>query len=101
MRMIMRVKLPVEPFNAAVRNGSAPSVMKRIMEEMKAEGAWFSSFDGHRGGILIVDVNDASDIPRLAEPWFLNFDAEVQFHPAITPEDLGRADLESLGKKWG
>jgi hypothetical protein len=26
--------------------------------------------------------------------------SEVELHPVMTPEDLGRAGLEELGKKW-
>jgi len=37
---------------------------------------------------------------RLAEPWFLHFDATVEFLPAMTPADLQKADLDSIGKKW-
>jgi hypothetical protein len=49
----------------------------------------------------VVDLKDPSDIPRLAEPWFLTFNATVEIQPAMTPEDLGRAGLEELGKIWG
>jgi len=48
-----------------------------------------------------VDVAKPSDVPRLAEPWFLNFNAEVRFRIVMKPEDLAQADLEGLGKKWG
>ena len=50
---------------------------------------------------MVVDVKQVSDIPSLAEPWFLAFDADVDFRIAMTPEDLGRANLEALGKTWG
>ncbi len=49
---------------------------------------------------MIVNIDSPSDIPRLAEPWFLTFNAEVEFRVAMSPEDLGHADLDSLGKKW-
>lgn len=100
MRMLMYVKFPIEPFNTAVRKGTVGTTIKRIMDETKPESAYFTDHDGHRGGTLVVQVNDPSDIPRLAEPWFLHFNAQVEFHIAITPEDLGRADLPKLGKKW-
>ena len=48
-----------------------------------------------------VGVKDASEIPSYAEPFFLGFDSTVEFHPVMLPEDLGRAGLEELGKKWG
>jgi hypothetical protein len=100
MRMIMNVLIPVEPFGTLVRNGTAGAKMQQILEDIKPEAAYFTAQDGHRGGIFIIDMQDVSEIPRFAEPFFLTFDAEVQFQPAMTPEDLGRADLVALGKKW-
>jgi hypothetical protein len=101
MRMLMQVKLPLEPFNTYVRDGSASARMQKIMADAKPEAAYFTAVEGHRGGILVVDLADPSKIPALAEPWFLTFNAHVEFSPAMTPEDLGRAGLEALGKKWG
>lgn len=100
MRMMMLVQLPLEPFSTAIRNGTAGKKMKQILDAIKPEHVWFSERDGKRGGILIVNVDSPSDIPRLAEPWFLTFNAEVEFRIAMTPEDLARAGLESLGKQW-
>jgi hypothetical protein len=100
MRMMMVVQLPIEPFNSAVKDGTASAKMKKILEAIKPEHAWFGERDGKRGGILIVNLDSPSDVPRLAEPWFLTFNADVEFRIAMTPEDLGRADLDGLGKKW-
>jgi hypothetical protein len=36
----------------------------------------------------------------LAEPWFLGFRADVRLGVAMTPEDLKKAGLDDLGKKW-
>jgi hypothetical protein len=47
-----------------------------------------------------VDVADPSKVPSLAEPWFLSFNADVEFHIVMTPDDLGRAGLDTMGKKW-
>jgi hypothetical protein len=101
MRMLMKVKLPLEPFNTYVRDGSAGARMQKILGDLKPEATYFTAIDGHRGGILVVDLADPSKIPALAEPWFLGFNATVEFHPTMTPEDLARAGLEALGKKWG
>jgi len=100
MRMLMQVKFPLEPFNTAVRNGEAAAIMKRILDDLKPEAAYFMAQNGHRGGVLIVNLDSASDIPRIAEPWFLLLNAEVQIHPVMTPADLAAADLGALGKKW-
>jgi hypothetical protein len=101
MRMMMQVEMPLEPFNTEVRNGTAGLKMMKILDAIKPEAAYFGERDGKRGGILIVDVAKPSDVPRLAEPWFLNFNAEVKFRVVMTPEDLVEADLVALGKKWG
>ena len=100
MRMLMNIHLPVEPFNTAVRDGSIGQKMQRILEAIKPEAVYFTEQDGRRGGILVVNVNDPSDVPKLAEPWFLTFDAHVEFRIAMTPQDLAKANLESLGKTW-
>src|ERR1039457_4707101 len=100
MRMIMLVQFPIEPFNTLVRNGTVGEKIRQILDAIKPESAYFSERDGHRGGIFVVNLDSPSDVARLAEPWFLQFNAEVEFRIAMTPEDLGRADLGALGKKW-
>jgi len=100
MRFVLHVSLPVEKFSQAVRDGTAGEKMRRILEDTKPEAAYFCAKDGKRGGYLIVNMNDTSEMPRLAEPWFLNFDATVEFMPAMTPQDLQRAGLDEIAKKW-
>ncbi len=100
MRMLLQVRIPHEDFNEAVRDGSAGKKLKKILDEIKAEEVYFTEYDGWRGAIMIVNVNDPSEVPKFAEPWFLSFNADCEFHIAMTPEDLGRAGLDALGKKW-
>ncbi len=100
MRMLMHVKFPHHDFNAAVRDGSAGSKVKRILDATKPEAVYFTEYDGRRGAVLIVDVADPSKIPGLAEPWFLTFSADVELHAVMSPEELGQARLEEIGKKW-
>ena len=100
MRMMMQMNFPLEPFNSLVRKGSMDATMKKLMEATKPEVAYFTEVNGHRGAVLIVDVAKPSDVPRLAEPWFLTLNAEVNFRICMTPEDLGSAGLGTLGKAW-
>jgi hypothetical protein len=101
MRFIMHVSMPVEKFNEALRDGSAAKKLGRILEETKPEAAYFTAKDGKRGGYIVVNVSNASEIPRLAEPWFLNFNATVEIMPAMVPEDLQKAGLDEIARKWG
>lgn len=100
MRMLMHVMIPHAEFNAAVRDGSAGQKLNRILQETKPEAVYFTEYNGQRGAVMIVDVADPSKIPSFAEPWFLSFSANVEFHLVMSPEDLGRAGLDQLGKKW-
>jgi hypothetical protein len=100
MRMLLNVKIPHEKFNAAVKDGTVGQKLSRILEDTKPEAVYFTEQNGQRGAVLIVDVKDPSKIPTFAEPWFLAFNADVEFRIAMIPEDLKKAGLEQLGKKW-
>ena len=100
MRMLLNVEMPHEPFNTLVREGKAGAIIGRILEEIKPEAVYFTEQNGTRGAILIIDVRDPSRVPSFSEPFFLNFNADCRFRIAMSPEDLGRAGLEELGKKW-
>ena len=101
MRMMMRVTFPHGPFNAAVKDGSIGAKMKRILDQLKPEAAYFTAWGGHRSAFLIVDVADPSKIPSLAEPWSLTFEADIDLSPVMNGQDLAAAGLEGLGKTWG
>ncbi len=100
MRLLMNVTMPHEPFNTAVRDGSVGETIERILKETRPEAVYFTERNGHRGAILIFDLADPSNIPAVAEPWFLAFDADVEFRIVMTPEDLRKSGLADVGKKW-
>lgn len=101
MRFLMKVTMPTEPFNSYVRDGSIGSRMGRIMDDLKPESIYFTADKGCRGCTAIIDMDSLSQIPAKAEPWFLMFNANVEFHPAMSGEELASAGLDALGKKWG
>lgn len=101
MKMLMNIRIPHEPFNSLVRAGKAGKIISKILKEIKPEAIYFTEQNGMRGAIAIIDVAEPSRVPSFAEPFFLNFNADCEFHIVMSPEDLGKAGLEVLGKKWG
>jgi hypothetical protein len=100
MRILLNVRIPHQPFNDAVKDGTAGSKLNAILEALKPEAVYFTEQHGHRGAFLVVDLADPSGIPALAEPWFLTFQADVEFRIAMSGDDLKKAGLDELGKKW-
>lgn len=100
MRYLFRVSVPNEPFNTYLREGTAGKLIGRILEETKPETVYFTEEDGKRGAIVTYNVNEVSQVPSLAEPWFITFNAECHIQVAMSPEDLKEANLDDLGKRW-
>lgn len=98
---MMKITFPNEPFNTLVKNGKIEAIMGKILEALKPEAIYFTEQCGLRGAIAIVNLNDSSEIPTLCEPLFIQFDAEIHWGIAMTPEDLQKSNLSELGKKWG
>ena len=101
MRMLLIATIPHHTFNATVKDGTTGAKIGKILDAIKPEAVYFTEINGRRTAIAVVDLLDASKIPALAEPWFLTFEADVQFHPAMTPDDLKRSGIDALGKQWG
>lgn len=91
MRMMMKVTMPVETGNEAARKGTLGTTVQKILAEMKPEAAYFAEDGGQRTGYIFFDMTDSSQLPAVAEPWFLAFNASLTVRPAMTPQDLGKA----------
>jgi len=103
MRMLLKVCIPVEAGNAAARRGDLGSTIKKILDEIKPEAAYFAEDGGERTGYLFFDMQNSSQIPAFAEPWFLAFNAKITFRPAMSLQDLANAStgIEHAVKEYG
>src|SRR6266567_5615843 len=92
MRMLLRVSIPVEEGNAAAKAETLGSTVDRILADLKPEASYFFADDnGNRSCSIIFDMKDSSQIPSIAEPWFLAFNAKVSLRPVMNPQDLATA----------
>ena len=103
MRIMLTFRIPMEAGNAMIKDGTIGETLQSILEDLKPEAAYFGEIEGARGGYFVVNMDDASQIPAIAEPLFLGMGATVQIHPVMTPEDLQKAGpaLEQAAQKYG
>jgi hypothetical protein len=73
--------------------------MDAIFAETKPEAVYFTETNGSRSA-MIVNLENPSKVPVLAEPWFLAFKAQVKFNIVMSPEDLQASGIDKIGDKW-
>ena len=103
MRFLVKARMDVEAANALARAGKLGSTIQSIVEDLRPEAAYFVADEGQRTAYLFLDMQDPSDLPAVAEPWFLAFNADIEAQPAMIAEDLEKAGpaIEQAVKKYG
>src|SRR5437879_991374 len=74
--------------NAAISDGTLGQTICSILNDLKPEASYFAEDKGVRTGFIFFNLENTSQIPAVAEPWFLAFHAHVEIHPAMNLEDL-------------
>ena len=103
MRFMLTVRIPPEEGNAAMKDGRFMPAFRSVLEELQPEAAYFGPIEGARGGYLVVNMDDASQIPAIAEPLFLGLGATVQITPVFTPDDMPNLTdtIDQARQKYG
>ena len=102
MRFLLKVNIPVESGNAAAKAGKLGATIQSILADLKPEAVYFTDSNGQRAGFIFLEMQDASQIPAIAEPWFLAFNASIEVTPAFTPQELPGVmpAVEQIVKKY-
>ena len=96
--------MDTEKANAVAKSGTLGKTIQAIVKELKPEAAYFTDEHGKRTAYIFFDMRNSSEIPAVAEPWFLAFNAKVSFRPVMNPQDLAAAGpgiakaVENFGK---
>ena len=103
MRFLVKATIPVEAGNALVQDPQFGSRLERLLGDLKPETAYFAIAGGQRTMYFIVNVAEASQTPAIAEPLWLDFQADVELIPVMTKADMAKATPAILqaAKKYG
>jgi hypothetical protein len=85
---MLKIQMPVEAANAAIKDGRLGKVLSATLERLKPEAAYFTTVNGDRGGFIVFDLQHPSDIPSICEPFFFELGAKVELTPVMTPQDV-------------
>src|SRR5580704_18111454 len=99
---MLKVSLPGPEGNAAIADGSLGTTIGSILDDLKPEAVYFAEENGQRTAFVFINMENSSQIPAVAEPWFLAFNAKVEMHPAMNLEDLKNAapSMANAAKKY-
>jgi hypothetical protein len=56
MRMMLKFKIPTEPGNRAIKEGSLPKLFESITSQLKPEATYFVAEDGCRCALIFFDM---------------------------------------------
>ena len=92
MRFMFKFSFPTtDESNGWIKDGSIGQKMESMLGEVQPEAAYFGSVDGNRGGYLVINMDEASEIAAKLEPLFQELGAAVECSPVMTSEDLRTA----------
>jgi len=98
MKFIVEIEMPLEPFNSFVRQGTAGQKIGAVLDAIKPEAIYFTDNGVGRGALMILDLENGSQVPHVTEPLMLTFNASVHYRIAIPPEELQQAGLEKYAE---
>lgn len=87
MRFIVRAVIPTEAGNKMVKDPNFISNMENYIKANNVAASYFLELNGDRTVVFVMDLSSVDRIPAVAEPLFM-MGAKVEFHPAMTFEDL-------------
>jgi hypothetical protein len=88
---MIRWTVPAAQGNSSIKSGAMQKSIESMLADLKPEAAYFHAAGGKRGGTMIFDMTDSSQIPQVLEPLFQEFHAEVEIFPVMNAQDLQKA----------
>ncbi len=103
MRTMVRFKFAPEGGNEVIRSGKIDKVFQGIMEYLKPEAAYFYLEGGQRGGLMVFDMTDASQVAEVVERFSFGLNANIELMPVMNGDDLhkGLSSVQQIVQQYG
>ena len=98
MRMMLKFTLPVETSNAAINDGLLGANNGIDLEQTQTRSRLLHAAEGKRGGMILFDLADPSQIVETVEPFFLGLNATTELVPVMNADDLRKGLARVAGK---
>ena len=94
MRMLLKIKIPVEHGNRAAADGSMKAAFENLFKTLQPEASYFSMEDGLRCAYIFYEARAEYQFLEIHEPLFASMGALVYDSPALVWDDM----VEGFGK---
>lgn len=91
MRVMLRAHFDTAATNEGIKTGGLPQALKKLMDTVKPEAAYFGLHEGVRSCWIVFDLQDSAVLPSLTWDLFQEFNAEIEVGPVMRPEELAQA----------
>ena len=96
MRVVIKFSFPTtDDSNSWISDGSIGQKMETILGKIQPEAAYFTAVDGKRGGYIVFDMEEASELVSKLEPLLQELGAATEIFPVMVPDDL-RAGMQRM-----
>src|ERR687890_2786154 len=96
MRTMVKLTFPTQETNPLIRDGSIGQTMETILGNLQPEAAYFGPLDGKRGGYIVINMEEETDLVTKIEPFWLELGATVEIIGPVMSADDMRAGLLRL-----
>lgn len=96
MKVMLRAHMDTAATNEAIKTGALPLAVKKLLDTVKPEAAYFGLHEGVRSCWIVFDLQESSDLPPLLEDLF-GQNAEVEVAPVMDAAGLAKGLAATSG----
>src|SRR3989338_4740861 len=91
MKFLVEARKPTDVGNRKLKDGSMMKQAQAYLAEVRPDAVYFSVAEGQRTIFMIVNLAGPEKIPEIAEPLWLDWEAEVYFTPVMDAKEFEKA----------